>query len=290
MKKTIVFLCIVLLVCFQSNAQMTLAHSFTQNSFTESSIVNLSISGKKIMTFTDTKNCATTGDTINFYNLDFSLWKSIVCPFIPGYRGYFNILHDEGQGIGIFYPSETLFNTDSFLEVAVYYFHPGDGLGKILIINENGAIVDSILNVVIFDQSPSFKVFEVDTLGTGFQAVVATNTGTQVYNLPGTLPCAQCIDRSGYYSYLKPQNNINTEFSPNPSSDKVKITFTLPKDINRGEIQLFNSFGTMIKSYQVDDHFGYILLDNTQLKAGIYYYNVIANGSVSATQKMVVIK
>ena len=291
MKNSIVFICFLLFGCFKSNGQMTLAHAFTQNSFTESAIVNLSLSGKKIMTFTNSKNVWTTGDTIFFYNLDYSFWKSIVCPFIPGYGGMYNILHDEGQRIGMFYPSETLFNTDSLLEIAVFYMHQLDDTGgKILVINENGSIVDSILNVVLFTQSPSFRVYAVDTIGTAFQALVSTSTGIKVYNLPGTLPCEQCIDRSGISSNTQPQNDIKTEFSPNPSSDKVKITFTLPKDIKRGEVQLFNSFGTLIKSYQVDDHFGYILLDNSQLKAGIYYYNVIANGSISETQKLVVIK
>ena len=35
---------------------------------------------------------------------------------------------------------------------------------------------------------------------------------------------------------------------------------------------------------------GFIMLDNSQLTPGMYYYNIVANGQVSSTQKLVLVK
>ncbi len=64
----------------------------------------------------------------------------------------------------------------------------------------------------------------------------------------------------------------------------------LTANATRGVIDIFNTYGQKIKSYTVDNRFGFILIDNTQLEAGIYYYNLTVNGEISSTQKMLVIK
>lgn len=284
MKNAILFFSLMILVTPALNAQMTLTHTFPKQIFTQSQIVDLSLSGKKIMTLTDA-NSPGQADTIYFYNLDYSFWKAIPCPAIPGYVGYFNLFHELGRAIGVFYPSETLFNTDPLLEIAVFY---RQGLtGKFLIINETGAIVDSILNATSIYCS-SFRVYKVDTLGIGFQAVVPTLNGIEVYNLPGTLPCNVCGNDLGLAE--NKINDIPTSVMPNPSSNEVKITFTLPGGVKQGELNLYNTNGQLLKSYKVDDRFGYILIDNSQLPPGMYYYNIVANGMASLSQKMVLVK
>ena len=295
MKNNTFFIAILLFISSSSSAQMTLVHTFPKQFQTESEIVNLSLSGKKIMTLTS-MGAVGMGlpDTIYFYNLDYSLWKMIPCPGIPGYTGIFNFFHDASNPYGVFYPSETLFNTDPLLEVAVFY--EASPFGKFLIINETGTIVDSILDATN-SLSSGFRVFKVDTLGIGFQAAVTTSTGIKIYNLPGTLPCDACEHNYGLayeQSILgtdqTTRNSINTAPLPNPSSNQVKITFTLPDGVTQGELDLYNTEGQKIKSFQVDNRFGYILLDNTRLPAGLYFYNIVANGTISATQKLVVIK
>ncbi len=278
-------------ISFSADAQMTLAHHFSGDAFTEGAMVNLSRSGKKIVRMNWQNSILGLPDTLFFYNLDYSFWKMIPCPHIARSYGQFNFQINVSSTIGVHYPSETLFNTDTFLEVAVFYQDSGSfsgGPGRIMIINELGNIVDSILHVPVILGS-SFHVYR-DTTGV-CKAVVSTMTGVEVYNLPGTLPCDPCggglLELS---SIEKPTNNILTQPIPNPSKDEVKITFTLPEGTSRGELQLYGTNGQKIKTFQVDNRFGYIMLDNSQLASGVYYYNIVVNGQVSTTQKFVVIK
>jgi hypothetical protein len=231
------------------------------------------------------KATAGEGDTLYFYNLDFSLWKTIPCPGLPNFTGAFNIFEHLGMGVGIFYPSENLFNLDPLLEVAVVYM--GSPTPKVLIINETGTIVDSVINIA--KSFPGqFNLFKIDTLGIGFQLHVMSQTGVSVYNLPGTLPCDACANSFGVA--IQEKSKIDTQPFPNPSGDKVKITFTLPNGAKEGELTLYSVEGKKVKSYKVDDRFGFIMLDNSELKTGVYYYNIIVDGVVSSTQKMVVLK
>ena len=232
-------------------------------------------------------------DTVSFYNLDYSFWKRIICPYVLGSFIDYDIVGSTYIAF-IYYPSETLFNTDPLLEVAVGYYNNTGGAGKIYIINETGAIVDSIVNVTFsyFNlYARAMKVYDVDTLGIGFQAVVNTPTGVAIYNLPGTLPCSTCSGNGlGVAKVEKSKDGIQTQPLPNPSSTQVKITFTLPQGVNQANLVLYSTTGQKIRSFVVDNTFGYILLDNSQLASGVYYYNIEANGIVSSTQKMVVIK
>jgi hypothetical protein len=289
MKNYILVVAFLIGACTNGTAQMALSHHFAKPWGTEIQIVNLALSGKKIMTVFNT-NSINQPDTLYFYNMDYSFWKSIPCPGIPGYRGNFNIFHDLGQDVGIFYPSETLYNLDTFLEVGIMYLSASGG--KFYVINEAGTLADSIVGLV--QNFYPFRVYKVDTLGIGLQAVVSTLTGVSVYDMPGYLPCEACDYSLSYGIALNTLNQSRNGFptmpSPNPSSNQVKITFKLPDGISKGELILYSSSGQKIKSYAVDNRFGYIMLDNTALPSGLYYYNIVTNGQISETQKLVLVK
>ena len=160
MKTYILFVALVLFVCTSSNAQMTLSHSYPMNSNAEAEVVNLSISGNKIMALNENS------DTLFFYNLDYSLWKEIICPSVSGYVPPGVNFYDGGLGLGCitgYYPSETLFNLDTFLEVAVCYrkLSPSTTY-TIFIVNENSVLTDSITNVSYIG-----NVFSVHQTATG---------------------------------------------------------------------------------------------------------------------------
>ncbi len=286
MKNLYLTLAIMFFFSSQSSAQMTLAYTYGSSSSYTSQIVNLSRSGKKIAILRS-QNVPNAADTIYFYNLDYSFWKMVPCPAIPGYVGEFGFGPISSSAAYVAYCSETLFNTDTFLEVSVTYnSYPTSGANKLFIINENGTIVDSILN--------AGSNFEVHSTNTGvFVATLNTGTGTRIYNLPGTIPCDACGGgTTGVLgvSQLEKPKDFPTQPIPNPSSNEVKITFTLPDGINRGELQLFSTTGQKLRTYQVDNRFGYVLLDNSELPSGVYYYNIVVSGAISSTQKMVVVK
>ncbi len=283
----------IAILCTFSNlsiGQATLLHSFSGGAAVEGAIVDLSRSGKKLMVM-KMQSDLPIPDTIFFYNLDFSFWKMIPCPHLRGLFGRFNFYSEE-QDVTVHYPSELFFNTDTFLEVAVYYIDSNSTsasfqTGKYYVINENGSIVDSMPNAVAY-HATSYRAYK-DSAG-AYKLVVSTINGIDIYGLPGSLPCDACGGSLGMVSIEKPINNILSQPVPNPSKDEVKITFTLPEGVSRGELQLFATDGKRIRTYQVDNRFGFIMLDNSQLAPGMYYYNIVVNGQISATQKLLVIK
>ena len=288
MKKVIFFIAIMLIASYSSNAQMTLAASYPMSGITESEIVDLSISGKKILTV---NHQVLSSDTLYFYNMDYSFWKKIILPVIPGHRVAGANLYDNGGGLGainVFYPSETLYNSDSFLEVGAFYYNTLSSISTFYVINENGVLVDSITNVST--NTAKFSVFE--TSPGVFKATIPTINGVSIYDLPGTIPCNACGSYLGIAKTekQKAENNIITQPQPNPSSSEVKITFTLPEGVNHGELVLYNSNGQKLKVFEVDNRFGFIMLDNSRLPSGVYYYNIVANGAISSTQKMVLVR
>jgi len=64
----------------------------------------------------------------------------------------------------------------------------------------------------------------------------------------------------------------------------------LPKEERQGELILYNIQGAEVKRYKVDNTFKDILLDNTQLPAGTYFYQLQTKKGAVGTKKMVVIK
>ena len=283
MKKLVFILALFVFLHNAVYGQISLAHSFGSGLRYEIRVVNLSISGEKIAVVRTASD--TLADTVYYYNMDYSLWKSIPLPKLPGWVGFFTF-GDGTLNIGISYSSELLFNTDTLLEVAVEYTMNCCLPSKILIVNENGLIVDSILSASFI-----FPPFEVHKLSTGSCiATVNTNVGAQVYNLPGTLPCSICGGALGLAKNEAKPSSILSAPIPNPSKNQVEITFTLPEGVTKGELTIYNTEGIKMKSYTVDNRFGFIIVDESQFPSGVYYYNISANGTLSSSQKMLVIK
>lgn len=284
--KNIILIIAAIFICSPAIAQLTLAHSYSMTDAAQVEIVNLTRSGKKIMTtnFTGRRG----PDTLFFYNMDYSFWKMIACPLVPGKATRVN-LYDYGLGLGgvtVYYPSEMLFNTDTFLEVAMLYSSSSTITHTLYIVNEYSIIVDSIPNLAWNNHIP--QVYE--SASGVFKLAVPVVSGINVYDLPGTIPCNPCGRRLGYAGEPQKSEDIPSRPIPNPSANEVKITFELPKGVTMATLKLYTSDGRLVNSYNVDNRFGFIVLDNSVLPAGLYYYNIEANGNVSSTQKLLVVK
>ncbi len=163
------------------------------------------------------------------------------------------------------------------------------GLDTIYIINERGILTDSINNIYQYS-SERFKVFEGNH--GEFKAIVSTTAGMSIYKLPGTIPCNSCYDPLGLAKNddNNKANKIESLPIPNPSKDEVKITFTLPDGVAKANLSIYTTNGQLVKTNDVDNRFGFILLDNSALPSGLYFYNIEVNGFVSSSQKIVVVK
>jgi len=292
MKKQIIILmagAMLAFIAIKADAQMTLEHDFPNGSNQDYVVGNnannmplevadLLLDGKKYVL----------QDMINYqvriYNLDFSLWKTITLPTVPGYIP-----------LTAYYISENLFKIDGYVDMAVSYQYVSGGSGgeyNQLIIDQTGAILntlDSAYMIQIFSTgTDTFKAI------TGIFDIVGyasyDDAGHyQVYSLPGTVPCNSCSSSTLGVGML-PNGNSNGSMSaiPNPTSGDVKISYNLPIGISNGTITLNNQMGQKIQSYKVSSNSPYLIISTSNLAAGMYYYTLTANGMNPITQKLIV--
>jgi hypothetical protein len=77
---------------------------------------------------------------------------------------------------------------------------------------------------------------------------------------------------------------------PNPSNDKVALSFKLPDGVNEGALNLYDITGKLLRSDKLTGPSGYLQKDNSQLSSGTYFYSIAVNGITVSTQKMVIVK
>jgi hypothetical protein len=274
-----------LLQGLKGNAQITLEHNFTatiEALRADLQGIYLSHSGFKFALWNES-------DTLLLYNLNLSLYKTIV---VPGYA--YNIE-------SISWLSEGLFNTDtSHIAYLVQY-----GLSfsdSIKIYDETGNILFQIDTAEqIYDQ--------LGFVGTAVPAIFPTDSGTFMmlesfnkstgyissfltYRLPGALPCIPgCSGNSLSYSPVLKKPGYGLSLSPNPAVSYTNIYYTLPAGVSTGEIVLYDLTGRKINTNTVSSRIDHIRLTTSDLKAGTYLYQLVVEGqeNVSA-KKLVVIK
>ena len=258
---------VIVFVMFSSicKSQITLEHSYPTNLGT----INFAISGYKYYS----QNMS--NYSITFYNLNHSLWKTINLNIPLGYSfsGISNI-------------SETLFNLDAFVEVSYGYYKyidtPPHFEKTYLVINENGTILLTIPNCA--------NAYPNNTGANGWKFLApidSVNTNslsyTNVYSLIGSMPI------------MVKENEINNLGAlsnpyPNPSQSNTSIDYQLPIGTNNAEIVLYNLSGNEIKRFKVDNTFNTLELNNSDLSAGTYLYQLITPNMLTSVKKMVIIK
>jgi hypothetical protein len=76
---------------------------------------------------------------------------------------------------------------------------------------------------------------------------------------------------------------------PNPFDGNTIIRYSLPEGTNQASITIYSSSGAMAKNIPLNanEKKGSITLSSAELKSGIFIYNLIANGVVLGSRKMV---
>lgn len=265
----------VLISALTTNAQMTVEKDYLNvnsdvlnDADVSMEIINLSKSGRKY--FVRDMNAG----QLRIYNLDHSLWKTITLPNINNYEPKYAA-----------YTSEELFNLDAQVEVAVYYHStlPSVYIKKLVVVNEGGNIINNI------DSAGVLKVYSVGN--NSYNAILQTGKEKYtVYKLPGTIPCDKCGNGLGLGKPGKVTTGNIGNPVPNPSNSQTTVEYSLPVGTTNGIIDVYNMSGQKVKSYKIDNTFNSLLIDNTELNSGTYYYYLTANGERSETKKMIVVK
>lgn len=265
--KTFLLLISIILIGEKSNSQIILENSYPATSgIVNASIVNLANSGYKY-TITDYKN-----NNIKLYNMNHSLWKTIQLSVPVGFTlSTINAI------------SETLFNTDGLIELIYSYTKYSPTINfESKIINENGSVLMTIPNCQL--------AYPVNTGSNGWKLISRIDSVnsfadafTEIYSLVGYIP--QVSVKEEIYQ----ERFISTPF-PNPSYEAVTINYQLPNDVSSAEIVIYSLNGNALKHYNVDKSFNSLKLDNSDLPAGTYLYDLITPNSSFTAKKMIVIK
>jgi len=220
---------------------------------------------------------------ISIYDLNHSLTKTISVVSYPPSLGYFLVL----------YLSQQLFDTDSAIEF-MYGYSDANGVVHTRIYKEDGTpifIADSLYSWDEF--SIPQQQFTIYNTQQGAKMILShQNNGpghgqAWVYSLPGTLSTA-IQEANG--QLIQAQSGQLSNLYPNPSNGSVTLQYELPKNEKDGELILYNMQGAEVKRYKVDNTFKDILLDNTQLPAGTYFYQLLTSKGSVGVKKMVVVK
>lgn len=284
MKKHLLTIAFILICLKSSFGQLVLDHVYTTD--LPDRYVLLSQSGLKYLSL---HQSGSTYTYFNLYNPDHSLFKTI------------NIPQFSGKNVNkIAFISETLFDTDSLVEFLVSYVYAGPGgIGAIRVCNENGNILlerdtagaggySGILengqgSQIIFPNGTSSKLIVGKSHYSGGWSYT-----TEIYNLPGQLPCQECT--GGLLSgMVQVQNNeLQNSFAyPNPFTTSTKIKYTLPTKFNHAYLKLYDINGKLIKTKEIDDKFNEVYISEEELKQGVFIYNIEVDGKLITNNKVV---
>jgi hypothetical protein len=260
MKKMILLFGLLILTT-TTRAQIYLEKNYTASA----GLTELAVSGYKYFLMDVVNN------RCQIYNMDHSIWKTINLNVPTGMYLY-----------DIKYVSETLFNSDSKVELVYIYYEYDTTLLYYTyytkIVNENGLELLSIPGCAYAEvKSPGSYGTKLLAYVYDYSIILWT-LNTLVYSLPGTLPTGG-IAAEGERDLKKPY--------PNPSSSMVTIPYQLPIGVNDAEILLLSGSGKVIKTYLVDRTFSELVIQTADLPKGLYMYQLKTNRGVLASGKLI---
>lgn len=290
MKKLITL--ILVLSTWNSFAQLTLVHE-TDKNLEPFMLTNGEWMFAKVeLTKTWTKSI----EKISFYKSDLSLYKTILIPqkYPMDTTGFFRkqigLEYTSGKYFSsVLFFSDKFFNNDGKIEFMISYTLDSPYSDSIkskkvtLILNEDGEEIHKFTSL-----KSSFMTFEFwKHLNVKFESI------TQIYSIPGNLPCpSSCNQKPASISPIDPSNAVNKlsiEGFPNPSSEKITLAYTLPKGSPYGTIRLYSQSGTLVKEFKVSDQFDHLELPVADYAAGTYFYELQVDGNSSGGKKMLVV-
>ncbi|OFX33168.1 MAG: hypothetical protein A2X08_14080 [Bacteroidetes bacterium GWA2_32_17] len=269
-----------------AKAQVTLEHTYdssstfaygTPSASSQLMIIKFEISGEHYVKINRW------GKTIDIYQMNHLFVKTISLASLPTTPITNGALGD------ILYISEQLFDIDSKIEFMYCTASPV----YIGIYNEDGILLFSDTALPAIRLNVPLQQYPIYNTSMGTKMILSYNGNdlnnfkAKVFSLPGTLSAG--IEQANG-QLIQMQSGQLSNLYPNPSNGSVTLQYELPKNEKEGELILYNMQGAEVKRYKVDNTFKDILLDNTALPAGTYFYQLQTKKRAVGTKKMVVIK
>ncbi len=260
--------------------QITLEHTY-DSAYSRLYMVKLEVEGYKYV-YNDGAD-----KLVKLFNLDHSIFKIMDYSFLPNFT----------TELGLLYISEHLFNSDNLIEYMLIYQHIDSlahSVSYTYIINEVGNVVFSVDSggPFVIANAPQIQVPIYNTPnGTKMILSIITlanvdSSIANVYSLPGIL-----TDIAPPINYVTGNELAMESIYPNPSNgNTTTIEFHLPHGENKGEIVIYNLQGMEQKRYEVDNTFHNLIISNSELHSGTYFYQLLTNNGATGAKKMVVVK
>ncbi len=266
MKRFISILSILALFAINAQGQITLEHTYPGVS---AAYINLPVSGYKYYVM-DVAN-----SQCRLYNNDHSPWKTINLNIPANYYLY-----------DIQYVTENLFNNDNTIELLYVSYTYNSTLAYYTydtrIATENGTVLLSVPGggySYVYPAQTGSKLF----IWVYNYAVSPSTVNTLVYTIPGQTT-------TGSIDYPIDERVSLRKAFPNPTANEVTIPYNLPLNVNQAELVLYNVSGNKVKSFVIDHAFDNIVLQTSDLPAGMYLYRIESDGFKSETFKLSVSK
>ena len=77
---------------------------------------------------------------------------------------------------------------------------------------------------------------------------------------------------------------------PNPAKNEINISFAGIEEVNNSLFEIYTMMGNKLISTAIPAGYGVYILNISRLPAGVYYYRFTVNGSVSESNKLIVVK
>ena len=221
------------------------------------------------------------GDSLNMWNLDMSLYRTLHLPALPPNYGF----------LAFSYFTRDLFDNDT----GTVEFLAMESLGpvaRVEVIREDGS--------VLFTQDPgrfpnlsgmtdpTWQYIFSDGVNTYLQLDVSFQAGSNLYLLPGHLPCNVCGEQLGSeMSVPAEQAAVQGGVYPNPASEAA--TVRLGDLRNASAVVLVDQAGRTVKRIPIAHHAKEVTIATTDVPAGAYtYYLETEQGIVPGSRLLVV--
>jgi hypothetical protein len=223
------------------------------------------------------------GKTIKLYNLNNSLYLSISIPYAGAGNSYY-----------IAYLSDKLFDLNNDIEYALISFnatsmkfHIYDETGALMFSRDSANLGMAYIPEPFLNQSGIFHT----SAGTKMRLIRSSgsfNTGFELYDLPGSLPCMTCADGTTSATSVVSGGVATQEcvYYPNPSSGFLKLKYELPASAKHAYIDITDTKGTKLERFEVSADFDHILMP-ASYNDGLYFYSLYVDGKLVNTSRVI---
>ncbi|MFI5204816.1 MAG: T9SS type A sorting domain-containing protein [Flavobacteriales bacterium] len=220
--------------------------------------------------------------TINIYNLNHTLYKSMVIPGTMPPPTLYNYT--------IMYLSEHLFDNDNeieFLIAASFNTPPSSMIDfETAVYNEDSTQLfyaeDEFPAVVSQWHAQQYPIYNT-AVGTKLILSRPVSGEAKVYSLLGTLTVNIQLNTESMIE------NNNVFAYPNPTTNQVTINYNLKDNFTTAQMHVYDVNGALVKTVELTQQTAEIMLDIKGLSSGTYYYSITADGQTFTGDKLIII-